>query len=79
MVRRRAAPAANMITVTVAKMGDSPRTIALEEGMTVADLREQGNYSNVRFKRGGEVLDDDTELEDGDKLFIAAKVEGGRN
>ena len=67
------------ITVKYARLGESVQEVVLEAGATtVADFREQYfNKETVKVKRSGQILDDDAELQNGDVLLIANKVEGG--
>lgn len=69
---------ADMIEVIIATLGEAPKTVSLDEGTTVDELRDiLPEYASVKFKRNGTVLEEDEVLEDGDRLRITAKVEGG--
>lgn len=67
------------ITVKYARLGETVQEVVLEAGATtVADFREQCfDGETVKVKRSGQILDDDAELQNGDVLLIANKVEGG--
>lgn len=67
------------IVVEYARMGAAPDQITLPVGSTVADLRNAvPELAGVSLRRNGVTLDEETTLNEGDRLIITKnKVEGG--
>lgn len=66
------------ITVTVSKIGEEVKTIALEEGATVEDALTIAGYAGHSARVNDEAVDLDDTLEDGDDLWVGSSVKGGR-
>ena len=65
------------LTVTVSKIGEEVKTIALSEGATVADALSIAGYGGHSARVNDEAVELDDILEDGDDLWVGKSVTGG--
>ena len=74
----------SLIEVKVLVSGKPSTTIVLSEGDTLSDLRvalrnnsEMSEVAEKNFQRDSEVMTNETTLNDGDRVTLYTKVEGG--
>ena len=72
----------NEIEVKVARTGGKPEVYVLEEGATAEDALDAAGITYNRRDRvriNGDIAELDDELEDGDRVTVTGKIQGGKS